>query len=479
VKPHYRIRKVKTASGSTAVQVGRYIGKSFKLVFHVGSSKNEDKIIELFGIGQEFIRSHSNQLELNFNPQSEEILFKKGIKITNSTLSEAYSYLSWVYNELGFSVLKNDVLKHFVMIRVLEPASKIKSITLLKKYFGVNYKKTTVFRKLEDLVKLKDKVVEIAIEYAKSNLNFDFSLVFYDVTTLYFETHKEDSFRRNGFSKDNKLNQPQILIGLLVERTGFPVYWDIFQGNTFEGKTIIPVVHEIIKKYKIKNFTIVADAGMLSANNLEEIERNGLSFIVGARVGNLNLKETQNVSDILGKKDGKTVRLNGIVFEYSQKRASKDKTDNDKQIQKANYLFNHPGVIFKRSKFIKTEGKNLSLNEELIIKHRLLEGIKGYRTNINNLSNEILISRYKDLWHVEKAFRIAKTDLEARPVYHRKETSIKYHILIVFVALCMAKIIEGKEKKSLEKVMDKLKNNWTITLSDKISGNTLRLQMET
>lgn len=468
---------MRTKSGSTAIQVGSYFGKKFKLSLHVGSSKDADKITEFVEIGREFIRSHSNQLEFNFNPQSEEVLFKRGTKVTKSILSLAYSYLEGIYSELGFDRLKNDILKHFVMIRILEPASKIKSILLLKRYFQVSYKKTTVFRKLDELVCLKDKVCKIAIKYAKNKLNFNFSLVFYDVTTLYFETHKEDSFRKNGFSKDNKINQPQILIGLLVTQTGFPVYWNIFKGNTFEGKTIIPVLKEIIKKYKIKNFTVVADAGMLSSNNLDEIEKNNLNFIVGARIGNLNLLEVQKIADLLNKKDKLTIKLNGVICEYSQKRATKDKVENDKQIQKAKYLFTHPGVVFKRSKFIKTEGKNLKLNEELIIKHRLLEGIKGYKTNIENIPNEILISRYKDLWHVEKAFRIAKTDLEARPIYHRKEISIKYHILIVFVALCMARVIENIEKESLEKVIDNLKNNWTITLTDTISGNTLDVQM--
>ncbi|MFH1561219.1 MAG: IS1634 family transposase [Patescibacteria group bacterium] len=479
MKPHYRVRKVKTSSGATAVQVGRYSGKRFKLSLHVGSSKDSLKIIEFLEMAQEFIRSRSNQLGLNFNPQSEEVLFKKGVSVTKSILLEAYSYLSGIYSEIGFEKLENDILKHFVMIRVLEPASKIKSISLLKKYFGIDYKKTTVFRKLETCVDLKDKVCEIAIKYAKNKLDFDFSLVFYDVTTLYFETHREDSFRKNGFSKDNKINQPQILVGLLVEKTGFPVYWDVFEGNTFEGKTIIPVLSQIIEKYKIKNFTVVADAGMLSAKNIDEIEKHTLNYIVGARIKNLSLKEAEKLTSKLSKQDGKTVRLNGVLYEYSQKRASKDKSDNDKQIQKAEYFFNHPGSIFKRSRFLKTEGKNLKLNEELITKYRFLEGIKGYRTNIQDLPDKLLISRYKDLWRVEKAFRIAKTDLEARPIYHRKEISIKYHILIVFVALAMAKIIEYKEGQSLEKTLDKLKNTWTITLTDKISGNTLNLKMVT
>lgn len=127
------------------------------------------------------------------------------------------------------------------MIRVLEPASKIKSITLLDKYFGISYSKTTAFREFGKLLTLKDRVIKAAIVYAQRNLHFDFSLIFYDVTTLYFESFTEDegdeALRKHGFSKDNKANQPQILVGLLVNRDGFPIDYDIFKGNTFEGKT--------------------------------------------------------------------------------------------------------------------------------------------------------------------------------------------------------------------------------------------------
>jgi transposase len=138
-------------------------------------------------------------------------------------LSEAYAYLEGVYNRLGFSKLGNDLLKHFAMMRILEPASKIRSMMLLEKYFNIPYKKTTVFRELERLVGLKEEVQRIAMAYAKTHMDFDFSLVFYDVTTLYFETHQEDDLRLNGFSKDNKAGQPQILVGLVVNDIGFPI----------------------------------------------------------------------------------------------------------------------------------------------------------------------------------------------------------------------------------------------------------------
>lgn len=480
MKPHYeRIRKVKTGSGSMAIQVGFYCGKGFRLTKHIGSSKDQGKINELIEIARNFIRSRSPQLEFNFNSQSEEILFKRGIKIGKSCLQTAYEYLDAIYAKIGFNKLENEILKHFAIMRVLEPSSKAKSIILLNKYFDIDYKKTTVFRQLLKLIDLKSEVEKIAIKYAKNNLHFDFSLVFYDVTTLYFETHAQDDFRRNGFSKDNKINQPQILIGLVVNDAGFPIYYEVFKGNTFEGKTIIPVILKIKEKYRIKRFTVVADAGMLSADNLTALVENGIDYVVGARMGNLNMNETKSIASELNQTDKQIIRRENIIYEYSVKRARKDKVDNDKQVEKAKYFLNNPGKVMKKSKFLTSpDKKSFKLNEVIIEKHRLLEGIKGYKTNIENLSDRLLIDRYKDLWRVEQSFRIAKSDLEARPIYHRKQNSIECHVLIVFVALCMGRVIELDKKASIKKVMEDLKNQWTITLTDDISGNSLKILLD-
>lgn len=480
VKPHYqRIRKVKTHSGATAIQVGRYAGKKFQLTKHIGSSKDPQKIAELLHIGQEYIRSHSPQLTLNFNPHSEEILFKRGITVTKSCLEEALVYLEAIYTKIGFTGLKNDCLKYFSIMRVLEPASKARSLLLLEKYFDIAYKKTTAFRDLEKLVELKEEVQKIAIAYAKKNFHFDFSLVFYDVTTLYFETHKQDEFRKNGFSKDNKINQPQILIGLIVNDSGFPLYYDIFQGNTFEGKTIIPVITGIKETFKIDTFTVIADAGMLSEKNLEDLEEKGIRYVVGARLGYVGFEAVKEIAGKLNKTDKKIIRVENMLYEYSEKRAKKDRADTDKQVEKANYYLKNPAKVLRRSQFLTAnEKQEYHLNEALIERHRLLEGMKGYKTNITDMPETLLIARYKDLWKIEQSFRIAKSDLEARPIYHRKETSIKYHILIVFVALCMTRVIEIEQGESIKKVTDALKDKWTIILKDAISGNSLKVILD-
>lgn len=487
MKPHYavtglKLRKVKTGSGSIAVQVGSYRGNRFNLAKHIGSAQDSQKLSELIAVAREYIRSRSPQLAFDFESQatqSTEILFKRGLRIASGRLTAAYTCLNQAYSQVGFNRLNNRLLKHLVMIRVLEPASKIKSIRLLKKYFHLDYKKTGVFRQLAKLPGLKPQIERIAVDYARSRLNFDFSLVFYDVTTLYFETSARDDLRRPGFSKDNKINQPQILIGLVVNDTGFPIYWDIFRGNTFEGKTMIPVISAVKEKYGINRLTVIADAGMLSAKNLAELEQRGIDYVVGARAKTLKLSQAKSIAAKLNRVDDAVIRRGNMIYRYSAKRAGKDKVDNDKQIDKARYYLKNPSQAVKKSKFLSSVSKHcLAINETTVKKYRLLEGIKGYQTNIHNLADELLAARYQDLWRVEQSFRIAKSDLEIRPIYHRREASIKSHILIVFMALCVSRVIETTAGKSVRRVMEELKDKWTITLTDDISGNTLNVTLD-
>lgn len=477
MKPHYtHIRRVKTKSGSTAIQVGHYQGKRFILTKHIGSAKETEKIKELEALAGRYIQSHAPQLPFNFAPVSDEVLYVRGIQSQCSRLTTAYDYLSRVYHQVGFDGLSSDVLKHFVMMRVLEPASKLQSLYLLKKYFGVAYKKTSVFRQFGQAASLKEKGVEAAISYAQTHLGFDFSLVFYDVTTLYFETHQSDELRLNGFSKDNKINQPQILVGLMVNHTGFPVYYELFPGNTFEGHTMIPLILALKKTYHIGQLTVVADAGMLSEDNIAALETNHIDYIVGARIKKLKVEHIRPVVELLHQQKGNLVRQGNLIWEYSDKRAKKDKSDNDRHIRKAEYIRSHPAQLLRRSSFISpVRNKPLTLNLETIEKHRLLEGVKGYKTNIQNIPDQVLVNRYKELWHVEQSFRIAKSDLQARPIFHRKEIAIRCHLLIVFMALCLTKVIEQEKHMSIQKVVEDLKDLWTVTLTDEISGNTTDL----
>lgn len=220
---------------------------------------------------------------------------------------------------------------NLVLIRIIEPASKLHSLELLKELFNINYLRKDFYRYLSKFVQLKDKAESKVLVCAKKEFGFDFSLVFYDVTTLYFETFESDELRKPGFSKDNKSQQPQVLIGLIVDTHGFPVVYEMFEGNKFEDHTLIPIISAFQKKHAIEKLTVVADAAMISLDNVKALKANELSYIVGARIGNLSIKLIKKISSGLAQEDGNSLRIETehgtLVCDFSVKRYRKDKTD--------------------------------------------------------------------------------------------------------------------------------------------------------
>lgn len=300
--------------------------------------------------------------------------------------------------------------------------------------------------------------------------NHTFSLLLYDVTTLYFETHKpDDDLQARGFSKDDKSKQPQIVIGLLVTGQGFPLVHEVFKGNTFEGHTMLAVINAFQMRHNTERPIIVADSAMLSQANRDALDSEGYPYIVGARLANAKPSFLLSVRDQLPHVDGATIRLSysgaagDVVCAYSHTRYKKDKREFDKQIEKAKMLIvkKEPG---KRAKFVKKSGVTDNpyvFDETLKQKTELLLGIKGYFTNIPEvtLSNEQIVKHYHDLWHVEQAFRMSKSDLKARPIFHHTHDAIRAHIIICFMALMIGKWIEIKTSFSLRYVRDLL---WRI-----------------
>lgn len=460
------IRITKTASKASAVQVVRYENRRVVIVKHIGSAHNEEDVKALKEVALAWIKKNSKQLDLfpslKFGDKLNQFSLNK-CQYLGVGYSFIYECLNQLFSQFQFTNIKDKMMLDLVLIRIIEPASKLRSLELLEELFGVKYLRLEFYRHLSDFTKQKDMVEDMVLEVAKRELNFDFNLVFYDVTTLYFETFKEDGFRKPGFSKDGKSNQPQILIGLVVNKEGFPVSYEVFEGNTFEGKTIIPVIQAFQSRHSIKNLTVVADAAMISVNNIENLKHNKLNYIVGARVANLSAAMIKEISIKLDKKDGADLRIKTglgiLVCDFSVVRYKKDKREMEKQIKKAEILLKEPHKI-RRTKFLKN-GQNkgsLELNETLVEKTESLLGIKGYYTNLEGMDNQTIISQYRNLWHVEHAFRIAKSDLQTRPIYHFKKKTIEAHILICFMALAVCKYMELKTNKSIKKIVRELKN---------------------
>ncbi len=228
-----------------------------------------------------------------------------------------YEVTCALISKIGLNKIKNKLLLDLVIMRILEPASKLHSIELLDVYFGLQHRRQSYYKYAPKWLDLKSKAEEIVVQFAKQKYAFNYDLLFYDVTTLYFETFQEDELRQNGFSKDNKSQQPQILIGLMVNEEGFPVAYEVFSGSTFEGHTILPVVKEFIKKHAVKDFTVVADAAMISAENVRELLKNDISYIVGARLGNVPAKLIEQIDKSLPRQDGENIRIktdNGFLI---------------------------------------------------------------------------------------------------------------------------------------------------------------------
>jgi len=478
----YSVRKVKTKSSSIAIQVVQYVGHRSIVIKHIGSGKDDAEIKALRQKAFDWIDGHSGQLSL-FPDQKQKILLVDRADCIGVTHHFAFRFFMGCLDECELSHLPR-LLLDLAIIRLIEPASKLRSIELLQHYFGIQYSQR-IYRNIPKLTSYKADIEHSAYNVAQKKFNEPFYFVLYDVTTLYFESFKADEFKNQGFSKDNKSQQPQIVIGLLVTQSGFPLSYEVFAGNTFEGKTMLPVVERFIAGHPQVKPIIVADAAMLDEQRLSELRKKKISYIVGARLANANLDLVKRIHDTLNGNHGTMARFSSIhgdlVCDFSFKRYKKELNDFNKLVQKAEELVANQSLKV-RAKFIrKVTKEKIELNTALIEKRRLLLGIKGYCTDLSEqqLSNELVISRYHQLWHVEQSFRMSKFDLQARPIYHYKHDAIKAHVLICFVALIVEKYLDLTTKLSLKEIRFLVMNITETQIQDRITKETFTFRSPT
>ncbi len=481
------IRKVRTASGAVAVQVIRYTQGKRVIVRHIGSSHTDDELAVLWQQAETVRDQLSCQPSLfSISEKPSKILHEDHLQLSSVTHRFAYISLKKCSQLCGLGFL-HPLYQDLALMRIVEPASKLRTIELLKNYFKISYAERSVYRLLPKLLKHQHAIEDAAYQTAKEHFSESFTLVLYDVTTLYFESHEpDDELRARGFSKDDKSKQPQIVVGLLVTHQGFPLKHEIYKGNTFEGHTMLDVVKQVQKRHTHSKPIIVADAAMLSQENMQQLESEGYQYIVGARLANTPKSFIESITSHLTKQDGVIIRLSypnrsyNIICGYSEKRAKKDKREFDKQMTKALQAISKQ-ESGKRAKFVKKSGDHKDsfiLNEELKEKAEKLIGIKGYCTNIpeNILSNNQVIEHYHGLWHVEQAFRMSKTDLKTRPIFHYMHEAIKAHVLVCFMGLMMGKFLEIKTGLSLRKARDILWNVQEAHIQDTLTGKCIVLQ---
>lgn len=453
------IRQVKTKSGATAVQIEyRVADKRVKLV-HIGSAKTDLELEVLLKIAEE--RILDGQLRIDFSVEEESDLL----------LEKSYSGLLWdslvkAYNQLGFSQINDLTFQQLVLARIIEPVSKLDTIRVLDELGLDAPSNTSIHRCLKRINEnnYRDSISDACIDYAKLDT---LSLVLYDVTTLYFEIQKEDDYRKSGLSKERRL-EPQITLGLLVDHKGFPLELQSFEGNRAEVHTILPVLASFRDRHKLENITVTADAAMLSSSNIAELEALGYHYIIGSRLTKTPYEiddYLDNVSDQLV--DGQIfestipVTVNGkrssrrAVYQYREKRARLDLSNIDKTLAKAEKMVSNKANV-KRNRFLSVTGDKREINQKLVDRARRHAGIKGYITDLD-IPGQQVIDAYHSLFQVEKSFRMSKSDLRARPIFHHKRESIEAHLTVVFAGLAVARYLEELTKISIKKFVNTLK----------------------
>jgi hypothetical protein len=513
---------VRTASGATAVQIAEYDGGRRKIVAHVGSAHTEAELGILLERAREMLADPAQgSFDLGIEPvaprarlvtrEAAPALFDAGslvrtpaaagpARVVSTDSRVLFQVLDGVFADLGFGVLGDEVFRDLVLARVVEPTSILDAGRVLADLGRKAASDKTMRRTLARCADrgYRDKVAELCFAHAQASGNV--SLILYDVTTLYFEAEHEDALRKVGYSKERRVD-PQIVVGLLVDRHGFPLEIGCFEGNQAEKLTILPVVRQFQARHGIEGMVVVADAGMLSAANLADLDDAGLGFIVGSRVTKAPIDLESHfrwhgdafsdgqVIDTVTPKAGKNkdndpaLRAEPAwgredhpkswraVWAFSAKRFVRDNRTLTAQENRARDVVS--GAKSARTpRFVKTAGGTPALDEKALARARKLAGLKGYVSNIpvTVMPPDEVISCYHDLWHVEQSFRMSKTDLAARPMFVRKRDAIEAHLTIVFTALAVAREAQNRTGLAIRNVIRQLRPLRSATIA--VNGAT-------
>lgn len=451
------VRRKRNKSGSVSVHIVRKAGGTYRLVQAVGSSRDPREIERLEREAHHRIPVLLGQQSLGFLTETDRAVsdFLHGTGNLRVRIVGPERVLGALFDAMGFGIVPDTLFRHIVVARLAYPASKLKTVDYLQRSQDVRVEISAVYRFLDTLrSSCKKRVEEVAYTHTKKVCGDTVTVVFYDMTTLYFDAADEDDLRKIGFSKDGKFQKPQIVLGLLVAPSGFPIGYDIFKGNTYEGHTLVPLLEKMRRRYKFGKPIVVADAGLLSRENIALLAEKKYRYILGARIRN----ETDVMKEriLAGRKtmhDGSSIVLTKedstrLIVTFSEKRAKKDKYMREKGLRKLRKKVKS-GKFTKESinnrgynKFLVLEGEaTVRIDEKKVQEDARWDGLKGYLTN-TDLSPEEVVAQYTNLWCIERAFRISKTDLRVRPVFHRKRKRIEAHLCIAFVAYAIYKELE-------------------------------------
>lgn len=413
-----------------------------------------------------------------------------GGRLVSTSALLLWDVLARAYSHLGFDALNDEAFKAMVLARIIEPTSKADTIRVLDEVGAPCPSLRTLFRALQRCQQrdYRNLIARACVQHSARTGGL-VAMVMYDVTTLHFEARDEDKLRKVGMSKEHRVD-PQVQVGLLVDPAGFPLEVHLFEGNTAETTTLIPVLTAFQERHGIIDMVVVADAGMLSASNLNALEDAGFSFIVGSRLtkapydladhferhGNYFTNgQILESSRVMGTR--KAARERRIVYQWSFKRNKHDDKAINAMIERAERIASGQSSM-RNARFLKVTGATKELNQATIERARQLAGLKGYVTNlpVDSMSGAKVIEAYHDLWQVETSFRMTKSDLRARPVFHHQRDAIEAHLSVVFAALAITRYLTDTTGASIKKLVTTLRTVRSATIE--INGQNLTLDQD-
>ena len=491
------VRCKKTQNSNTAIQIVESVRINNKVVQkvirHIGTATTEDEINNFKAAANVIIAklkfsipSEPEEINVNLNSFFKEKIITIGIHDIYGT----------IFDNVGFNnILKNknynDILRNVVMARIANPDSKKATAEQLESKFNIKIPLKNIYRAMDQLDdNVINNIQKLSLQYTNKICDEKISVMFYDATTLYFESFIQDELKQYGYSKDHKFNQSQVLLALFVTTKGLPIGYEVFPGAFYEGHTLITTLNRLSNYFALNRIVFVADRGLFNKENLDFLEENNISYIVGGRIKNL---KKQQKADILSFKESIQNENSGIftfnindnksklIVHYSMQRANKDRFDRERSIttlkkrllksDKSENLISNYG--FKKYIAVIDDSK-IELDTKKIIEDEKWDGLQGIVTNVTWLKNEEILSHYKGLWQIEESFRISKHDLRIRPIYHWVERRIKAHLAISYIAFCCVRyleyIITAKYLKlSCEKIRDILLDVQNTIVKDKKS----------
>ena len=481
------IRRNRNRSGSISVQIVQKDKRTNKIVKTIGVGFTEREVQLLIIIAKNEL-IHLQGLQSLFVEKEDLIVesFVSGLYNSQISIAGPQLILSPVYSSIGYPDEPEDnYFKHLVLSRLIYPGSKLETIKYLRRHYNIDVSVQTIYRYLDELdSKAIRNIQQLTFNHTREVLKGNVGVVFYDMTTLYFEAPSEDDLRKIGYSKDGKHQHPQIMLGLLVGKDGYPLGYDIFQGNQSETKTLIPILKSFQQRFNIEKPIVVADCALLSKKNIEHLSKEQYTYIIGGKIKNeaKEIKEKILALD-LRKENPQEIehRFGRMIISFSAKRKKKDRFNREKGLKRLEAKVKS-GKLNKESinnrgynKYLVLDGKvYVKIDYEKFNADQVWDGLKGYTTNTDLEATEV-IEYYSKLWMIEKAFRISKTDLKIRPIYHRKHDRIKAHICICFAAYAIYKELERKLQKysiglSTEKAIKIIKDIHQLTYQLPKSG---------